>query len=195
MSGAELTGVTRSAEATRAVGRAVASVVEVGDVVVLAGDLGAGKTTFAQGFAAGLGVVEPVTSPTFALVRQYRCIPADARCAVRMVLHMDLYRLDRLAEVADLGLAELVDDQAVALVEWGDVAVAALGDERLTVSLQPGSTSDDRIVAVTANGTSWPDRLPRLRGALASVWSGAAGAGGRSRQSNAEVGDRAEVDR
>ena len=65
--------VTESAEATRAVAARLAPLSRAGDVFLLVGDLGAGKTTFAQGFAAGLGVEGPVTSPTFALVRQYRC--------------------------------------------------------------------------------------------------------------------------
>lgn len=173
-----LTVVTGSADSTRALGRSLAAVVEVGDVVVLAGDLGAGKTTFAQGFAAGLGVVDPVTSPTFALVRQYRCpVPgADRQVGavpgadrqVRLVVHMDLYRLERLAEVADLGLAELFDDAAVALVEWGDVAVEELGPDRLTVALSPGAGPEDRRVEVSVAGARWQARLPLVRQALAA---------------------------
>lgn len=155
--------VTGSAEATRAVGRAVAVLSQPGDVVVLAGDLGAGKTTFAQGFAAGLGVTEPVTSPTFALMRQYRCPAAEA---VRTLLHVDVYRLDRLAEVADLGLAQLVEEDAVALVEWGDVAISVLGDDRLTVWLRPGAGPGDRIVELWTYGERWEGRADQLRVAL-----------------------------
>lgn len=157
------TAVTGSAEATQAVGRALAGFAEPGDVVVLAGDLGAGKTTFAQGFAAGLGVTEPVTSPTFALMRQYPC--ASDRL-VQMVLHVDVYRLDRLAEVADLGLAQLVEEDAVALVEWGDVATSVLGDDRLTVWLRPGAEPGARIVELWCHGASWERRSARLRRAL-----------------------------
>lgn len=118
---------TASALETRSVAARLAAVARRGDVIVLEGALGAGKTTFAQGFAAGLGVEGPVTSPTFTLVRQYPC-------ALGQLLHADVYRLDQLAEVSDLGLSELVED-GVALVEWGDVATPALGPVAFTVRL------------------------------------------------------------
>ncbi|MDA8070800.1 MAG: tRNA (adenosine(37)-N6)-threonylcarbamoyltransferase complex ATPase subunit type 1 TsaE [Actinomycetota bacterium] len=156
------TGVTRSPEATRAVGRALAVLSQPGDVVVLAGDLGAGKTTLAQGFATGLGVTDPVTSPTFALMRQYRC----ALAPVQALLHLDLYRLDRLAEVADLGVAQLVEEDAVALVEWGDVATSVLGDDLLTVWLRPGAEPGERIVELWTRGERWDGRAGELRAAL-----------------------------
>ena len=94
---------------------AIARVCEPGDVLLLAGDLGSGKTTFAQGFGRGLGVTEPITSPTFALVRQYPIGDGGgddvrAGASLRTLLHADVYRLDRLAEIADLGLGELVED-------------------------------------------------------------------------------------
>lgn len=162
------TAVTRSAEATRALGRAIAVLSQPGDVVVLAGDLGAGKTTFAQGFATGLGVADPVTSPTFALMRQYRCAVGP----VQTLLHLDLYRLDRLAEVADLGLAQLVEEDAVALVEWGDVATAVLGDDLLTVWLRPGAEPDDRAVELWTHGERWDGRAGELRAALRAGASG-----------------------
>ncbi len=155
---------TTSPDGTRAVGGALAAVVRPGDIVVLAGDLGAGKTTFAQGFAAALGVREPVTSPTFALVRPYRCRMGGAG-GVRTILHADVYRLDRLAEVADLGLAQLVEDEAVALVEWGDVAVPVLGGDVLQVRLDPGSGDGERLVTVTALGPGWAARAATVRAA------------------------------
>lgn len=158
------TATTRSPDATRALAARLATVVRPGDVVVLAGDLGAGKTTFAQGFAAGLGVTEQVTSPTFALVRHYRC---SAGGAVRTLLHADVYRLDHLAEVADLGLVQLVEDDAVALVEWGDVALPILGEDVLTVRLTVGPGDDDRQVTVTTAGQRWADRAASLAGLLA----------------------------
>ena len=95
-----------------------------GDVVLLIGDLGAGKTAFAQGFAAALGVEGPVTSPTFALVRQYRC---GEPAPVETLIHADVYRTGSLGEVVELALAELVEERAIALVEWGDLAAAGPG--------------------------------------------------------------------
>jgi tRNA threonylcarbamoyladenosine biosynthesis protein TsaE len=179
---------TRSAAHTRALGAALAASVVPGDVVLLAGDLGAGKTTLVQGFAAGLGITEPVTSPTFTLVRAYRCpsaaspsaappslappslAPQSARSprrAVRTLLHADVYRLDRLGEVVDLDLGELVEDDAVCVVEWGDVAAPALGDTALIVTLAPGDDDDERVV-VLEPGPSWGPGRPPLDALAAS---------------------------
>ncbi|HVX22504.1 MAG TPA: tRNA (adenosine(37)-N6)-threonylcarbamoyltransferase complex ATPase subunit type 1 TsaE [Acidimicrobiales bacterium] len=160
---------TGSADDTRALAGAIADLVRPGDVLLLVGGLGAGKTTFAQGFAARLGVDGPVTSPTFTLVRQYPC-------AVGQLLHADLYRLDRLAEVADLALSELLDSDAegaVALVEWGDGAAAVLGPDALTVTLaRPADQDDDdlRTVVVSGGGAAWADRWVDLAAAL-SRWA------------------------
>ena len=122
---------------------AVALLCVPGDVLLLAGDLGAGKTTFAQGFGAALGITEPITSPTFTLVRQY---PVRRGSGLRVLLHADVYRLDHLHEVVDLGLGELVEDGGVALVEWGDAAAPVLGAGALTVRLdgRTGRGTTDR---------------------------------------------------
>ncbi|HUI04871.1 MAG TPA: tRNA (adenosine(37)-N6)-threonylcarbamoyltransferase complex ATPase subunit type 1 TsaE [Acidimicrobiales bacterium] len=136
---------TTGAEDTRALGAALAGGLVVGDVVLLVGGLGSGKTTLAQGVARGLGVAEVVTSPTFTLLRAYPC---GAPGPVHVLLHADLYRLDQLGEVADLGIAELVEDAAVAVVEWGDVAGPTLGQAALTVELAEGEGEDVRRVTV-----------------------------------------------
>ena len=96
-----------SIEQTHAVAAAVASVARAGDMIVLAGEMGAGKTAFAQGFGQALGIDEPITSPTFTLVHSYD-LAAPVRGA-RKLHHADLYRLDRTAEVADLALFELAE--------------------------------------------------------------------------------------
>lgn len=88
-------------------------------VVALSGELGAGKTTLAQAICAGYGVIEPVTSPTFALVHQYRGGPA-------MVFHLDLYRIASAAELANLGWDELLDANAIVIVEWPERAGGGL---------------------------------------------------------------------
>lgn len=126
---ASATVTTTSAEGTREVAGRLAGAARPGDVVLLVGGLGAGKTTFAQGFARALGVAGPVTSPTFTLVRQYPC-------SLGQLLHADVYRLDQLAEVEDLGLGELVEDSGVALVEWGDAAAPVLGPVACTVRIE-----------------------------------------------------------
>jgi tRNA threonylcarbamoyladenosine biosynthesis protein TsaE len=170
---------TASADQTQALARAIAPLCLPGDVLLLAGDLGAGKTTFAQGFAVGLGVTEQVTSPTFTLVRHYAVEAAhdavegatgeqDGRQRVRTLLHADVYRLDRLHEIVDLGLGELVEDGGVALVEWGDAAEPVLGDESLAIALAADGDHDDhRLISVRPAGTAWASRWGSLQAELA----------------------------
>ncbi len=129
-----------SPAATKEVAGRLAALCATGDVVLLMGDLGAGKTAFAQGFAAALGVDGPVTSPTFALVRQYRCAET---APVATLIHADVYRTGGLGEVVELALAELVEEQAIALVEWGELAAPALGDDALEVLLELPDPSID----------------------------------------------------
>ena len=114
-----------SAAQTRAAGEAFAALLRPGDVVLLSGRLGAGKTTFAQGVARGLGVSERVTSPTFTLVRPHACANAHG---IATLYHADVYRAGSLAEVIDLDLTELIEESAVALVEWGETAAPVFGD-------------------------------------------------------------------
>lgn len=121
---------TSSVDETRALARALAQLAQPGDLLVLAGDLGAGKTAFVQGFGAGLGVTEPITSPTFTLAQQYQ-----GRLVVH---HLDVYRLDQLGEVAELGLFELLDDGGVVLIEWGDAILPVLPNDYLEVRLTFG---------------------------------------------------------
>lgn len=131
----------------------------IGDVIVLSGDMGAGKTAFAQGFGRALGVTEPITSPTFTVVHTYD--------TGRILLHhADLYRLDRTSEIDDLALAELTEDEGVLLVEWGDVAADRLGSH-LLVSLEPIDDDDDaRRVTIRPVGSSWSTRWPKLEAVL-----------------------------
>lgn len=155
----DVTVVASTAEQTRTVGRCLAPLLRAGDVVVVAGELGAGKTTFTQGLAAGLGVTDSVVSPTFTLAREY-----EGR--LRLV-HVDLYRLDRAQEVLDLGLEDVADD-AVLVVEWGDVAVAYLTSEHLEVRLVAG-VGDERTIALTFRGRSWMPRADGVAGAIGAA--------------------------
>jgi tRNA threonylcarbamoyladenosine biosynthesis protein TsaE len=155
-----------SPEATRRLAGRVAGLCRAGDVVLLIGDLGAGKTVFAQGFAAALGVQGPVTSPTFALVRHYRC---GEDGPVGGLIHADVYRTGSLDEVVDLALAELVEEDAVALVEWGELAAPALGDNALEVTLvapDPVGAPEQRVLRVVGRG-SWADRADAAAALLA----------------------------
>ncbi len=157
---------------TRAIAAIVAASARGGDIVLLAGDLGAGKTAFAQGFGAALGIDEPVTSPTFTLVRTYP-VPSG-HGEVRSFLHADVYRLDHLNEIVDLGLGQLVEDGGVALVEWGDLAAPVLGDDALLVRLVADEDDDQvRRLVVGAEGTRWEQRWSDLAASLAPWHVGA----------------------
>jgi tRNA threonylcarbamoyladenosine biosynthesis protein TsaE len=154
----KLETVTRSSEQTRSLGARIGSVLRAGDVVSLAGDLGAGKTVFAKGVATALGVRDDVVSPTFTLVREY---------AARVpFVHIDVYRLDRFQEVHDLGFDELVSGSSVTVVEWGDRVSALLPVERLDVTLRFGPADDDRVVTITPAGNTWAVRCDALAAVL-----------------------------
>lgn len=152
---------TRSADETNAVGVRLAELLRPGDVVVLTGDLGSGKTVFAKGIGRGLGVTEPVVSPTFTIVREY-----EGRLPLQ---HLDVYRLDQLQEAIDLGLDELLDRGAVTVVEWGEAVGALLPADRLEVllTIAPPEEADDdtRVIELRPAGPSWEAR----RNALSAV--------------------------
>ncbi len=150
---------TTSVDQTRAMARDLAALAQPGDLLLLAGDLGAGKTAFAQGFGAGLGVTEPITSPTFTLAQQY-----DGRLRMH---HVDVYRLDQMAEVLDLGLSELLDDEGVVLIEWGDAILPALPNDYLEVRLTFGAGDDERLVSLQRVGPSWRARDRALASLIA----------------------------
>ena len=167
---------------THAVAAVIAGVARAGDIIVLAGDMGAGKTAFAQGFGRALGVTEPITSPTFTLVHSY---PLTHRLTLH---HADIYRLDRMSDIADLALPELASFNGIVLVEWGDVAGSALGDhlevrinhlddrepdgddrERTDGDTNDDDTDDDdfadagcREIELRAVGSSWAGRWDRI---------------------------------
>jgi tRNA threonylcarbamoyladenosine biosynthesis protein TsaE len=144
---------------TRAVAHRLAALLRAGDVVVLSGELGAGKTTFAQGVAAALGVGEPVVSPTFTLVRLY-----DG--ANPPLAHVDVYRLETLQELHDLGFDELLDGDRIVLVEWGEAVTQALPADRVVVHLEPGPGPDERWITVSLHGAAWQARRAALEAAL-----------------------------
>lgn len=148
---------TSSAEATAQLAAAIAELVRPTDLLLLSGDLGAGKTTFTQGFGRGLGVTEQITSPTFTLVRSY-----EGRLTLH---HLDIYRLS-IDEVIDLGLNEMLDGEAVTLIEWGDIVAPLLGADRLEVRLRLGEGDDDRVIELEAVGR-WAARDRAVRAAVA----------------------------
>jgi tRNA threonylcarbamoyladenosine biosynthesis protein TsaE len=132
---------------TRAVGRRLAGLLRGGDIVLLAGDLGAGKTVFAGGIGEGLGLDEPVVSPTFVIVRRYT--------GLMTMVHVDLYRVGSLSEIHDLDLdIEAID--GVLVVEWGQAAEQAFGDDHLVVRIQ-SDPDGTRAIEMVPRG-SWTER-------------------------------------
>ncbi len=122
--------VCASAAETEAAGEDFAALLRPGDVVLLSGPLGAGKTTFVKGVARALGVAERVTSPTFTIVRPHQC---HNDRGIEVLHHADVYRVASIDEVYDLGLGELVEESAVAIIEWGELASAAFGEDVVRV--------------------------------------------------------------
>ncbi len=138
---------------TRALGRSIAAYLRPGDVLSLEGPLGSGKTAFVSGIGDGLGIVEPVTSPTFVLMRRHES-------GFLPLVHVDAYRLGSMGEFEDIGALEEAADGALA-IEWGDAISAALPEDRLDVRFEHRG-DDERDITLTARG-SWVDReLPEL---------------------------------
>jgi tRNA threonylcarbamoyladenosine biosynthesis protein TsaE len=154
----QLTVVTLSAEETRILGASLAPTLLPGDVLSLAGDLGAGKTTFAQGLGGGLGVEHRITSPTFTLVNEY-----DGRYPV---IHVDVYRLDSIQEVLDLGFEELLDPGAIMLVEWGEAVLPLLPPRYLEVEIRRSpdiEAEEQRVISFRPRGPEWVHKLAEMR--------------------------------
>lgn len=181
---------TSSPEDTQALAVALSEVFAVGDLIVLAGDLGAGKTCFTQGLGAGLGITERMTSPTFTLINRYD----KGRIELN---HLDVYRLDDIAETLDLDLPELLE-VGLTVIEWGEEITEVLPIDHLTIRLRypdlPQDTDpqilvapmtgsghcddesavvesavagdDDRIIEIEAGGPTWEARLPVLAAAI-----------------------------
>jgi tRNA threonylcarbamoyladenosine biosynthesis protein TsaE len=145
-------------EATRAWGARLAGVLRAGDLVVLAGGLGAGKTTLTQGIGQGLGVRGPVTSPTFVIARVHPSLVAGPA-----LVHVDAYRLGGMAELDDLDLDASLED-SVTVVEWGHGLAEGLSESHLEVAL---AGEDERRAAVLARGPRW--EAPQARAGLADL--------------------------
>ncbi len=143
---------------THALGLAIGRLLHAGDLVILTGSLGAGKTALTKGIAEGMGVSGPVTSPTFVLARVHR----PARATGTTLVHVDAYRLGGTVELDDLDLDTDLTAAAV-VVEWGEGVAEQLADDRLSIELT--RLPDDRRTAVlTGTGAGWDERLTALLG-------------------------------
>lgn len=166
---ARLTLRSAGPEDTRALAAALAPLLRPGDVVSLSGELGAGKTCFVQGAARALGVTDRVTSPTFMLVKSYD--------GILPVVHGDVYRLDRVRDVEDLG-DELLAPDVVTFLEWGDAVTSFLPADRLEVELlidDPEDIDADRVLNLTGHGT-WAARFDEVVAAVGAWAETTAGA-------------------
>ena len=145
--------VVSTAAAMRALGRRLAALLRAGDLVILSGGLGAGKTTLTQGIGEGLGVRGPVTSPTFVIARVHPSLSGGLP-----LVHVDAYRLSSLAEIDDLDLDASLED-SVTVVEWGVGLVEGLAENRVELELHRSSAVDDerRTVEARAVGPRWAD--------------------------------------
>ena len=148
--------------ATQRAGEEFARVLRPGDIVLLIGQLGAGKTTFVQGVGRGLGVSDRITSPTFTMVRQHE---SANDLGITTLHHADVYRIGSLDEVVDLALGELVEESAVALVEWGDIATSVFGRDVMTVTFL---LDDEDARTLVIDGALSDDRRHEL-----DVWAAA----------------------
>jgi len=147
-----------SVEETRILGTALAPTLVPGDVISLSGDLGAGKTIFVQGVAMALGFEQRVTSPTFTLVHEY-----EARFPI---VHVDVYRLDSIQEVLDLGFEELLDPGAIMLVEWGEALAPLLPPRYLEIDIRRSVDPDlmnQRDIVFRPRGDDWVGKLESMR--------------------------------
>ena len=132
--------ITRSEEETEAVGRKLAQSLPLGSSVLLRGNLGAGKTVFSRGFANGLGITEPVSSPTYTIVQEYD-LPSGGR-----LYHLDLYRISDVNAALAFGVDEFLDDpQGLALIEWPDRITGILPPDALSIEIEHLSDTERRI--------------------------------------------------
>lgn len=149
----ELSLTVQRAEETHALAAALGAVLEAGDLVILTGELGAGKTTFTQGLGEGLGVRAGIISPTFVLVRIHPNLPGGPRPGGPDLVHVDAYRLESAAEIDDIDLENTMDS-TVTVVEWGRGRVEHLSDSLLDVELHRplGATLPGNSTPGTADG-------------------------------------------
>lgn len=178
----EKTLTATTAEQTHALGARLAEVLQAGDLLVLSGELGAGKTTFTQGLGEGLGVRPGVISPTFVLVRIHPNLPGGPRPGGPDLVHVDAYRLGSAAEIDDIDLENTMDS-SVTVVEWGHERVEHLSDSRLEIDLHRaiglgtggvagtsgtldfdgGDTDEPRTIVMRGYGPRWA-AVPELAG-------------------------------
>ncbi len=147
--------ISHSPEQTHDVGFSLGELVQEDDLILLVGDLGAGKTCFAQGVAEGLGFSGYASSPSFVLVREYQ--------GRIKAFHIDLYRLDGMEEILGIGLEEDLSAGGICIIEWANKALEFLPDQALLVTFDYHLEADERRLRFEAHGPRYVDLLRRLR--------------------------------
>jgi tRNA threonylcarbamoyladenosine biosynthesis protein TsaE len=144
---------THNPEETQTLGQQIGQLAQPGDVYLLSGRLGAGKTCLTQGIAWGLGITEYAASPTFVLMRELK--------GRLMLYHIDLYRLDHLEEIADLGLDDYFYGKGICVVEWAEKGLAILPEENLLVQINYLSDNERRLI-ITPNGKRYNELVQQI---------------------------------
>ena len=144
-----------SLDDTKEFGESLGRVLKKSDILCLNGDLGAGKTTLTKSIGIGLGVDEYITSPTFSLINEYRGnIP---------VYHFDVYRLENVDELDDLGFDEYFFGEGVCIIEWADKIEKMLPKEIIVLDIEKGETVDKRIVSISGKGNRYKEVLEEMK--------------------------------
>lgn len=148
--------LSQSPQQTQKLAQRLASSLRAGDLLVLTGDLGAGKTTFVQGLARGLGVKDLITSPTFTIIREYY--------GTLPLYHFDLFRLEHPRELEDLGYEEYFNGEGVVVIEWGDKAKKLLPEDSLVIEFHRSLREKERLLKIRAEGKRSKELLGILKG-------------------------------
>lgn len=143
--------ITKSAKETQKLGKKLASLLKPDDVLSLTGDLGAGKTCFTQGIALGLGIKRRITSPTFNLIKEYK--------TTFPLYHFDVYRINSLEEMEDLGYEEYFFGKGVTVIEWGDKIAPLLPPDHLEIEFKRLLKENEREIYFIVHGKNWTKRL------------------------------------
>ncbi|MGF7184273.1 tRNA threonylcarbamoyladenosine biosynthesis protein TsaE [Desulfitispora alkaliphila] len=148
---------TKTEEDTGKLAKFMGKIVKAGFVITLSGDLGAGKTTFAKGFARGMGVEDVVTSPTFTIVNEYEG-------KYFALYHFDVYRLDDASELEEIGYEEyFYSSQAVTLIEWPERVKELIPDEHLRVKIDLVDNGSSRVIEISAIGEKYEELIGELK--------------------------------
>ena len=136
--------ILKGLEDTKEFGEKLGSLLKPGDIVCLMGDLGAGKTTLTKSIGIGLGVEDYITSPTFTLINEYK--------GRLNLYHFDVYRLEGIRDLDDLGFEEYFYSNGVSIIEWGDKIEDLLPEDRINISIDKGNELDERIINISGEG-------------------------------------------